>query len=658
MRAGVTETPDQSADARVLGTLRSVFGYPEFRPLQEDIVRSILLGRDVFVLMPTGGGKSLCYQLPALLLDGATVVISPLIALMKDQVDALGARGISATFINSSLSGPEIGRRQAAVARGDVRIVYVAPERLMMPGFLRLLSSVKVALFAIDEAHCISEWGHDFRPEYRELTQLRDLYPASTLAAFTATATPRVQADIVSQLRLADAARFRASFNRSNLFYEVRPKRNAFSELIAILEESGEGPGIVYCLTRNGTEDLAQSLQARGFAAAAYHAGLTSDERRLRQEAFIAGEIRIVVATIAFGMGIDKANVRFVVHYDVPKNLEGFYQESGRAGRDGEPSRCILFYSYGDVAKHEYFIGQKATESEQRVARQQLRAVVDWAESATCRRRRLLDYFDESFDEQIGPCCDLCRDPPSLVDRTVQAQMFLSCVKRTGERFGAAYVVDVLWGSNSERIRRFGHDRLSTYRIGRDHSKEEWIQLARQLLSAGYVRRAEDEFNALKLTNAGNGVLFERQVVLLPAPVAKPPRRSGSMETGSPVVAASPIVPARGISATVRRTLELFAEGFGPDEIAERRQLSARTIEQHLAQAIEAGEQVDLVRLVSAEHQAAIATAIAEIGPDLLKPIFEQLGGACSYGEIGFVRAAVRAAASSVSAVWIPTSAQ
>jgi len=642
----VLETQGPPTDGAVLDHLQRIFGHTAFRPLQQDIVRSILGGQDVFVLMPTGGGKSLCYQLPALLLDGVTVVVSPLIALMKDQVDALRTRGISATFINSSLDSSEIGRRQGAVVRGDVRILYVAPERLMTPGFLKLLSSVNVALFAIDEAHCISEWGHDFRPEYRELTRLRDLSPSSTLAAFTATATARVQADIVSQLRLHDAARFRASFNRPNLFYEVRPKDNAFAELVHLLSEMGDGgSGIVYCLTRNGTEDVASGLRAKGFAAAAYHAGLTSEERRLRQEAFSAGDTRIIVATIAFGMGIDKPDVRFVVHYDAPKNLEGFYQESGRAGRDGEPSRCVLFYSYADIAKHEYFIAQKATDAEQRIARQQLRAVADWAESATCRRRRLLDYFDETLEETAASCCDVCREPPSLVDRTTQTQMFLSCVKRTGERFGSAYIVDVLRGSASERIRRFGHDRLSTYGIGRDRSKEEWTQLAHQLLHSGYVRRAAEEFNALKLTDQGNAVLFDRTQVLLPAPATRQQPASIARRARIAPTEANSAGGSPRISATAQRTLTLFGDGLGPEEIAERRALSVRTIEGHLAEAIETDEAIDIGRLVSPERQHAISAAIADVGGDLLKPIFERLGGAYTYGEIGYVRAALRGAA-------------
>ncbi len=503
-------------DARA--TLRATFGYESFRPLQEEIVGAILHGEDAFVLMPTGGGKSLCYQLPALLLDGVAIVVSPLIALMKDQVDALQALGVPATFINSSLDYAEIGRRQAALSRGDLRIVYVAPERLMTPGFLRLLSSIDITLFAIDEAHCISEWGHDFRPEYRELTRLRELFPSTTLGAFTATATGRVEADIVAQLRLQGAARFRGSFNRPNLFYDVQPKLNGDRQLISYLQDRHDASGIVYCQARAETERLAGHLQQAGFSAAAYHAGLVSDVRKRRQEAFGRDETRIIVATIAFGMGIDKPDVRFVVHYDLPGSLERYYQESGRAGRDGDPSDCILFYSYADVAKQQYFIEQKPSEAEREVAQRQLRQMASWADSAFCRRRALLSYFDEPLDASPAPCCDVCQNPPEMADCTIQVQMLLSCALRTGERFGNAYLIEVLRGSTDERIRRFGHDRLTTFGVGRDRSKEHWQHIARHLLLAGYTRQEAAEFNAIKVTERGRAVLFKGETVSLPVP--------------------------------------------------------------------------------------------------------------------------------------------
>ncbi|MBI2320568.1 MAG: ATP-dependent DNA helicase RecQ, partial [Chloroflexi bacterium] len=356
--------PAVPTDAQLLATLKTTFGHVGFRPQQQDIVRAILAGQDVFVLMPTGGGKSLCYQLPALLRPGLTVVVSPLIALMKDQVDRLEALGLPATYVNSSLDAVEISRRQAAVALGRVKLLYVAPERLVLPRFLDLLASARPAFFAIDEAHCISEWGHDFRPEYRELSRLRELFPATRIGAFTATATRQVRADIETQLALEQALTFQGSFNRPNLHYEVRVKKRAYQQLVAYLRTRRGASGIIYCHTRAGTEELAATLRADGLSAVAYPAGLEGDERRQRQDAFARDETRIVVATIAFGLGIDKPDIRFVVHYDLPASLERYYQESGRAGRDGQPSDCVLFYSYGDVAVHKHFIAQKPSPTE------------------------------------------------------------------------------------------------------------------------------------------------------------------------------------------------------------------------------------------------------------------------------------------------------
>jgi ATP-dependent DNA helicase RecQ len=509
----VIETPSRDA---ILATLQSTFGFAGFRPLQEEIVRSILHGRDVFVLMPTGGGKSLCYQLPALLLEGLTVVVSPLIALMKDQVDALRALGAPATFINSSLDAAEAGRRQAAVARGEVKLLYVAPERLMLPGFLRLLATLPVVCFAIDEAHCISEWGHDFRPEYRQLRQLRQLFPTAALAAFTATATPRVQADIRTQLGLRDPASFRGSFNRANLVYDVRPKQSAYKQLVAYLQRRRDASGIIYCQSRAGTEQLAARLAADGFSAVAYHAGLSSEERQERQEAFSKDNTRIIVATIAFGMGIDKPDVRFVVHYDLPKNIEGYYQESGRAGRDGEPSDCILFYSYGDVSKQEYFIRQKPSPREREIAMQQLRQMANWASDTACRRRALLAYFDEPFDGQAGPCCDVCGQPAELVDCTQPARQMLECVRQTGERFGITHVIRVLCGSTEAKILAARHERLPIYGAGRARGRQEWRFLAQQLVQRGYLQ--EGEFNAVQLTPRAREAVRDKEPILLAAP--------------------------------------------------------------------------------------------------------------------------------------------
>ena len=507
--------PALSTDhAAALAVLKTTWGYDSFRPLQSEIVHALLDGEDVFVLMPTGGGKSLCYQLPALLLDGMAVVVSPLIALMKDQVDALCTLGVRATYVNSLIGPAEARRREEAVARGEVDLLYVAPERLMLPRFLDLLARTKVAYFAVDEAHCISEWGHDFRPSYLRLARLRRLFPGVPLGAFTATATRRVEADIKAHLGLEEARSFRGSFNRPNLYYEVRPKKDAYKQLLAYLQRWGQESGIVYCQSREGAEKLAEKLRKDRFAAAAYHAGLKAAERRERQDAFKRDEVLITVATIAFGMGIDKPNVRFVVHYDLPRNLEGYYQESGRAGRDGEPSECVVFYSYGDVAKHRHFAEQKPISTEREVALQQLRQVTDWASGTGCRRHALLAYFDEELTEQAAPCCDNCERPVALADYTVPTQMFLSCVVRTGERYGAGHVIAVLQGERSERISRLGHDRLSTYGIGRERSKEDWHLLVRELLRGGYLRETADRFHVLKVGPAGRAALRGEQVLL------------------------------------------------------------------------------------------------------------------------------------------------
>jgi ATP-dependent DNA helicase RecQ len=712
--------------------LRSVFGFASFRPLQQEIVEAILAGRDVLVLMPTGGGKSLCYQLPALLLEGLTVVVSPLIALMKDQVDRLRAMGVAATFINSSLDGAEIGRRQAAVARGEIKLVYVAPERLVQPGFLALLRASHPTLFAVDEAHCISEWGHDFRPEYREMKRIRELFPTVPIAAFTATATRRVEADIASQLDLRQPKQFRGSFNRTNLYYDVRPKAQAFEQLYTYIRQHPNDAGIVYCLARAATEDVAQKLRTKGINAVAYHAGVGDAERAKRQEAFMRDEAQVVVATIAFGMGIDKPDGRYVVHFDLPRHLEGYYQESGRAGRDGDPADCILFYSPGDAMKLQRFIDEKGTDVERRVATQQLRQMMAWAEAMSCRRQALLIYFDETTDPLPSRCCDVCDSTYIEEDWTIPAQMFLSCAKRVRERFGAAHLIDVLRGSQSERIKSLQHDQLSTYGIGHDHPKEWWQQLARHLLAAGFIRQDAEDYPAVRCTDLGNAVhfngqkvmarvpyktasapttaaqpnleLFERLRVLrkrladerglppyavfgdralrqmaaeLPTTATALLRVSGVgerkladygdlfmaaiadyvQETGAepvrvepppapllkPLTAPQPRAPGDVLTLTIRTTLDRFRAGLSPQEIASERGLTLATVETHIAEAIEAGTEIDLRRLVTPDHEAAIRQAIAAVGDGLLTPLRDRLGDAYGYGEIRYVRAAIRA---------------
>jgi ATP-dependent DNA helicase RecQ len=416
-----------NAGVDLLSALKKHFGYDQFRLLQREIIEDALAGRDVFVLMPTGGGKSLCFQLPALMRDGLTIVVSPLISLMKDQVDALQTSGIPATFLNSTLARDEAKARWRGLHRGEYRMLYVAPERLMLETFLERALNWNIALFAIDEAHCISEWGHDFRPEYRELKKLRKHLPGVPIMALTATATERVRLDIIKELKLRDARSYVASFNRPNLTYRVVPKSAPYEQLLAFIRSRPNDSGIVYCFSRKSTESLARNLSEDGISAKPYHAGLTAAERTKHQEAFLRDDLRVVTATIAFGMGINKPNVRFVVHYDLPKNLESYYQETGRAGRDGLPSECVLLFSAADVVKQTRFIDEKS-ESEARIARSQLQQMVHYAETRECRRMTLLDYFGEKFGQQPCDGCDNCLQPRETFDGTVHAQKFLSCV--------------------------------------------------------------------------------------------------------------------------------------------------------------------------------------------------------------------------------------
>jgi ATP-dependent DNA helicase RecQ len=513
----------------LLPLLKQYFGFTSFRPLQEEIIRDSLSGKDVFALLPTGGGKSLCFQLPALVRDGLTVVVSPLIALMKDQVDALQASGIAATFLNSSLAGGESRERLRGLHNGEFRLLYVAPERLMLSGFLSDLQRWNVKLIAIDEAHCISEWGHDFRPEYRQISELRKHFPNVPFMALTATATGRVREDIVSHLKLHEPSCYVASFNRPNLTYRVIAKNKPYDQLLDFLRARPKDGGIVYCMSRKATESVAQRLSEDGVNARPYHAGLTPKERSSHQELFLRDDIRVVCATIAFGMGINKPNVRFVVHYDLPKNIEGYYQETGRAGRDGLPGECVLLFSPGDAVKQTMFIDEKSNPQEQQIAREQLRQMVHYAECAGCRRSELLAYFGEEFSAAGCGACDNCLSPRATFDGTLAAQKFLSCVHRIREKngfgVGLNHVVEVLTGADTDKIRKWGDEKLSTYGIGKEHNRLEWAAIGRELIRLGFLRQTTEKFSVLEMTNTGRTALKERRKITLTKPVAAPEAR-------------------------------------------------------------------------------------------------------------------------------------
>lgn len=506
---------------RAHAVLKTTFGYNEFRPMQKEVIASVLSGRDTLAVMPTGGGKSLCYQIPALLFGGITLVVSPLISLMQDQVASLVENGVSAVFLNSSLVWDDYLDAVQRIKSGSVKLVYLSPEALAADRTQSILhdASLPVSCIAIDEAHCISEWGHDFRPDYLEISNIRAQFRDAVFLALTATATAQVQKDITANLRMKTPEVFVAGFNRANIFLEVRPKRNALREVLTCLEQHSGESGIIYCFSRKQVDKLTEQLTTSGYSALNYHAGLSDEERRSHQQQFIRDKVRIMVATVAFGMGIDKPNVRFVIHYDLPKSLEEYYQEIGRAGRDGLASHALLLYSAGDARKIRSFFEEAADSAN---SERLLQAMLKFASARTCRRHFLLSYFGERFvpaelDGQIAafPCCDVCSAPPSpLTDVTIPAQKFMSCIYRTQSRFGLSYIVDVLLGSKQKRIIENGHDKVSTWGIGRELSKEDWFALSDALIYAGLVEKTGD-YNVLIITENGKRTLASRAKVEL-----------------------------------------------------------------------------------------------------------------------------------------------
>jgi ATP-dependent DNA helicase RecQ len=731
----------KSAAPELLPLLKQYFGFTSFRPLQEEIIRDSLAGKDTFALLPTGGGKSLCFQLPSLARDGLTVVVSPLIALMKDQVDALQASGFAATFLNSSLTAGESRERLRGLHNGEFRLLYVAPERLMLSGFLSDLQNWNVQLIAIDEAHCISEWGHDFRPEYRQISELRGHFPNVPFMALTATATGRVREDIVNHLKLRESKCYVASFNRPNLTYRVIPKNKPYDQLLDFLRARPRESGIVYCMSRKSTESVAQRLSEDGVKAKSYHAGLTPKERSEHQELFLRDDVRVICATIAFGMGINKPNVRFVVHYDLPKNIEGYYQETGRAGRDGLPGECVLLFSPGDAVKQTMFIDEKPTPQEQQIAREQLQQMVHYAECAYCRRSELLAYFGEEFsptEKSKINCgaCDNCLSPREIFDGTLAAQKILSCVYRIREKnsfgVGLNHVVEVLTGADTEKIRKWNHAQLSTYGIGKEHSRPEWAAIGRELIRLGFLRQTTEKFSVLELTNNGGAILKSRAMVKLTKPAVAPEtkthhvgeiicdevlferlrelRKKLADERNVPAYIVfsdvslrqmarnypesendfarisgvgekklrefgevflneialhratnprqifaeesfvAPPIRKTSLNDTTRETLRHFRAGESVEQIAAKRRFAISTIYGHLATAIEAGEKIDVNKLLDAGAQEQIAATFKKFGFGNIGGARESLGNKFDYGLFRIYRAARQRGADGSSA--------
>jgi len=500
--------------------LEHTFGYQTFRPLQQNIIDSLLKKRDNFVLMPTGGGKSLCFQIPAMLMEGVAIVVSPLISLMQDQVQALNANAVAAAYYNSSLDEASARQTLAKLHAGELDLLYIAPERLMSDSFLERLEEIEIAFFAVDEAHCVSQWGPDFRPEYLALQALRELFPDIPLIALTATADKQTRQDIMNVLRLLRADFHLASFNRPNIRYTVVEKHKPFQQVQQFLQTRSNQSGIIYCMTRKRVDEVTEKLLQQGINAGAYHAGLNNQIRQQVQTQFQSDDIQIVVATVAFGMGIDKPNVRFVIHYDLPKNIESYYQETGRAGRDDLPAEALLLYGLGDIAIVRGIIAVNNNETQKRIEQHKLNAMTAFAEAQTCRRRVLLNYFDEALNENCNNC-DVCLNPPETYDATEDAQKALSCVYRVGQRFGVAHVVDVLRGAQGQRILNLRHDSLSTFGIGKEISREAWFSVFRQLIHHGYIEQDFARYSVLTLTPKAKPLLRGEQTLTLAKPRIK-----------------------------------------------------------------------------------------------------------------------------------------
>ncbi|MEE9912313.1 MAG: DNA helicase RecQ [Deltaproteobacteria bacterium] len=532
--------------------LKKYFGYDRFYPLQAEIIDHLLAGKHALVLMPTGGGKSLCFQIPALMADGTAIVLSPLIALMKDQVDALGANGVPAAFLNSTQSEEESAAIIGRCLKGDIKLLYLSPERLAAASTIPFLQKIRISLFAVDEAHCISSWGHDFRPDYLKLYVLREKFPAVPLIALTATADRVIRRDILRQLEIPGEYQFVASFDRPNLSLSVYSGQKRLEQILRFLAKRKNQPGIIYCLSRRTTENVAKRLQDRGYRAAYYHAGMDGDERSAVQDAFIRDQVQIICATIAFGLGIDKSNIRWIIHYSLPKNIESYYQEIGRAGRDGAPADTVLFYSYADVKTHHDML-KDAPPDRQELLSAKLDRMKRYAEADICRRRILLSYFNEQPKEDCGNC-DICKNPPKRFNGTIIAQKALSAVARTGEKINMTTLIQILRGSHNQHIRERGYDQIKTFGVGHDIPYGKWAEYVFQLLNSGYVDMAYDEGYVLKLNDLSRKILKAEMDVLL----TEPPDAEKKFET----IAALPKkqVPADGLFEKLRLLRKTIAD--------------------------------------------------------------------------------------------------
>ena len=707
--------PNSTNDETALQILHAVFGYEHFRGQQQAIIEQLVVGRDVLVLMPTGGGKSLCYQIPALVRDGVGVVISPLIALMQDQVNALHQLGVRAAYLNSTLSLEQVRETEQSLYNGELDLLYIAPERLCNPRTLALFSRCKIALFAIDEAHCVSQWGHDFRADYLQLSLLHEQFPRVPRIALTATADERTRQEIITRLALENAQVFVSGFDRPNIRYRIVQKDNARQQLLSFIRTEHDGDtGIVYCLSRKKVEETADWLNQKGLRALPYHAGMSNEQRQKNQHQFLMEDGLIIVATIAFGMGIDKPNVRFVAHLDLPKSVEAYYQETGRAGRDGLPANAWMAYGLQDVITlRQMLVSSNADEAHKRIEYHKLDAMLALCEMVSCRRQALLAYFGDHLEQGCGNC-DTCLEPVETWDGTVAAQQALSAIYRTGQRFGATYLIDVLRGKDDTRIKQAGHDKQSTFGIGKDLDEKHWRSVFRQLVAKSLVEVDFDSYGGLKLTEACRPVLRGEQTLMLRKDVHRPKPKRDPYERRQPNTADTALwnalrakrkqladeqdVPpyvifhdatlmamiesrprnhqqlaqisgigerklalygdeflavlaefddsAPSTSDTVGETLDLFRLGYSIEQVAQQRGLKEETVYTHLAKGLEAGEVrfedvLELSEREIADIEAALL-ALPEEQRNALKPVYEELSGAYSYGVLRCVRAALQ----------------